>query len=153
MSTRLTQSFAILSPIGAALALALLGAPHLVAQEPPAAGAPASAARQPTAASPSTASTGAGQPTLVAQAQAQLAQAQAQLAQAQQQLERALALAQRAQVPAGAEPAPVKIGAGEAAPAKAAGHEPATVVQALLRTQPEPVVSSPPALTPKASVS
>jgi len=142
MSTRLTQSFAMFrmfNPIAMALALALLGAPCLVAQEPPAAGAPA-------------ASTPARQPTLVEQAQAQLAQAQAQLAQAQQQLERALALAQRAQAPAGAEPAPVKVGAADAVPAKTAGHEsPATVVQALLRTQPEPVVASPPTLTAKAS--
>ena len=70
MSTRLTQSFAVLGPIAAALAFALLGAPSLAAQEPP---------------------------NLVEQAQAQLAQAQAQLAQAQQQLERALALAHRTQ--------------------------------------------------------
>jgi Putative beta-barrel porin-2, OmpL-like. bbp2 len=161
MSTRLTQSFAIFSPI-AALALALLAAPRLVAQEPPAAGAPASVAREPLAASPPTASTAARQPTLVEQAQAQLAQAQAQLAQAQQQLERALALAQKAQSPAGAEPAPVNIGAepasvrtaaAEAAPARTDGHEvQGSVVQALLRTQPEPVVISPPTLTPKASV-
>jgi Putative beta-barrel porin-2, OmpL-like. bbp2 len=125
-STRLTQSFAMLGPIAAALALALLGAPRLVAQEPP---------------------------TLVAQAQAQLAQAQAQLAQAQQQLERALALAQQAQAPAGSEPAPIRTGAAvETVPAKSAGHEsPARVVQALLRTQPEPVVPNPPALTPKAA--
>jgi hypothetical protein len=170
MSTRFSQSFAILSPIGAALALALLGAPRLVAQEPPAAGAPASAAREPTAASPPTASaaptasTAAGQPTLVEQAQAQLAQAQAQLAQAQQQLERALALAQQGQSSAGLAPAPVKVGtdpasvkigaAAEPVPAKTAGHEsPATVVQALLRTQPEPVVASPPTMTSKAPVS
>src|ERR1700720_224055 len=149
MSTRLTQPFAMFSPIAAALALALLGAPCLVAQEPPATAAPAAS----TAASVSTASTAAGQPTLVEQAQAQLAQAQAQLAQAQQQLERALALAQRAQAPAGTESVPAKIGAAEAVPAQTAGHEsPATVVQALLRTQPEPVVPNPPALTPKASV-
>jgi Putative beta-barrel porin-2, OmpL-like. bbp2 len=155
MSTRLTQPFATFSPIAAALALALLGAPCLVAQEPPAAGAPAAATAL-TAASPPTASTAptaAGQPTLVEQAQAQLAQAQAQLAQAQQQLERALALAQRAQAPAGAESAPAKIGAAGAVPAGTAGHEsPATVVQALLRTQPEPVVASPPALTTNPSV-
>ena len=163
MSIRITQSFAILSPIGAALALALLGAAHLVAQEPPAAGAAAGAARPSEAASPPTASTAAGQPTLVEQAQAQLAQAQAQLAQAQQQLERALALAQKTQAQAGAEPASVKVGGGEPAPAKlaaagvavpaqTAGHEsPATVVQALLRTQPEPVVASPPSLTSKAT--
>ncbi|HXO25849.1 MAG TPA: outer membrane beta-barrel protein [Thermoanaerobaculia bacterium] len=143
-STRHTQSFAMLGPIAAALALALLGAPRLVAQEPP---------------------------TLVEQAQAQLAQAQAQLAQAQQQLERALALAQQAQAQAGVAPAQVKVGAGsasvqtgvepapvktaaaETAPAKTVGHEsPAAVVQALLRTQPEPVVASPPTLTSKAAV-
>jgi hypothetical protein len=154
MSTRLTQPFAIFSPIAAALALALLGAPRLAAQEPPAAGAAASAAREPEAASPSTAATAAGQPSLIEQAQTQLAQAQAQLAQAQQQLERALALAQKAQTQAGAEPAPVKIGAAaDAVPAKTDGHDvQGTVVQALLRTQPEPVVSSPPTLTSKASV-
>ena len=154
MSTRLTQSFAMFrmfNPIAMALALALLGAPCLVAQEPPAAGAPAASTAGSASTAP-TASTPAGQPTLVEQAQAQLAQAQAQLAQAQQQLERALALAQRAQAPAGAEPAPVKVGAADAVPAKTAGHEsPATVVQALLRTQPEPIVASPPTLTAKAS--
>jgi hypothetical protein len=139
------------NPIAMALALALLGAPCLVAQEPPAAGAPAASTAGSASTAP-TASTPAGQPTLVEQAQAQLAQAQAQLAQAQQQLERALALAQRAQAPAGAEPAPVKVGAADAVPAKTAGHEsPATVVQALLRTQPEPIVASPPTLTAKAS--
>ncbi len=141
MSTRLTQSFAILRPIGAALALALVGAPCLIAQEPPAAVAPIGAALQPEAAKPSTETR---QPTLVEQAQAQLAQAQAQLAQAQQQLERALALAQQGQAPTGA---------AEAVPAKTGGNEVrGTVVQALLRTQPEPVVANPPALTPKASV-
>src|SRR5579864_8094831 len=139
-SNRLTQSCARIGPIAAALALALLGAPRLVAQEPPAAGAPASVAREPEAAGPSaaptasiapSASTAAGQPTLVEQAQAQLAQARA-----------------------GAEPAPVRTAAAVAtAPAKTAGPEsPATVVQALLRTQPEPVVASPPtsATTPSA---
>jgi hypothetical protein len=157
MSTRLEQSFAMVGPIAAVLALALFGAPRLVAQEPPAAGAPAGAAHEPTAASPSTAPTAPiaeRQPNLVEQAQAQLAQAQAQLAQAQQQLERALALAQRAQAPTGAEPAPVKSGAAvETVPAKTVGHEsPASVVQALLRTQPEPVVASPPTMTSKAAV-
>jgi Putative beta-barrel porin-2, OmpL-like. bbp2 len=149
MSTRRMQSLAMLRPIrsiGAALALALLGAPLLAEQEPPAAGAPAGAPSQPIAARQAGAAPASSETppsTLVEQAQAQLAQAQAQLALAQAQLERALALARQAQA-----------GGEAAAPARTEVHESlATPVQALLRTQPEPVVSSPPALAPKTSAS